>query len=350
VTLQVDKTACEWPINSEDEKRCLATYVNVGGHEAWTLWDLGSTTSGITPVFTQVADIPMFPLTNPHILQLGAIGSWSTINYSTKTRVKAPGADKIVYLDIANFDHYDMIIGTLYMRQNGVLLDFLNNQVIVNGVATPATPIELLDTDGCLHWYRTTDKWQNWPHGPCKKAMIEDVPDEEVQQVGKTLPEGANTLLVMEDEYKNTHQRGEESPPTWQKHDQKTAMNKPAIQQTNQNKPPGSKPKAHPITNSVMVEKPLQKCNNTGYNIQECQPTSSKVNMEDPVTREQEQILLKEQQWTEEIVISPTTTQHLWDKPVQDPQYNWAYDPHMPWESGPSVDLTHYGWSILWWL
>ena len=95
----------------------------------------------------------MFPLTNPHILQLERIGSQSTINYGTKTRVKAPGADKVVYLDIANFDCYDMIIGTPYMRQNGVLLDFLNDQVIVNGVATPATPIELLDTDGCLCQY-----------------------------------------------------------------------------------------------------------------------------------------------------------------------------------------------------
>jgi len=63
--------------------------------------------------------------------------------------------------------------------------------------------------------------------------MIKYMPDEEVQQVGKTLPEGANTLLLMEDKYKNTHQRGEESPPTQQNHDQKMAMNKPAIQQTN---------------------------------------------------------------------------------------------------------------------
>ena len=126
--------------------------------------------------------------------------------------------------------------------------------------------------------------------------MIEDVPDKEVQQVGKTLPEGANTLLLMEDEYKNTHQRGEELPPTQQNHDQKTAMNKPTIQQTNQNRPPESKLKANPITDSVMVEKPLQQCNNSGHNIQECQPISSKVKMEDLVTREQEQILLEEQQ------------------------------------------------------
>jgi len=33
VTLQADKTAHEQPINSQDEKRCLATYVNVRGHE-----------------------------------------------------------------------------------------------------------------------------------------------------------------------------------------------------------------------------------------------------------------------------------------------------------------------------
>jgi len=75
--------------------------------------------------------------------------------------VKAPGANKAVYLDIANFDCYDMIIGTPYMRQNSVLLDFLNDQVTVNGVATLATPIEFLNTDGSLRQYQTMDKQKN---------------------------------------------------------------------------------------------------------------------------------------------------------------------------------------------
>ena len=75
--------------------------MTVGGCEAWALWDLGHTTTGITPAFAQVANIPVFPLSNPHVLQLGTIGSHSTVNYGTETRVLVPGTNKIIYMDIS---------------------------------------------------------------------------------------------------------------------------------------------------------------------------------------------------------------------------------------------------------
>ena len=142
----------------KEDKECLATFVNVGGFKAWTLWDSGSTTTGITPTYAQVADISVFPLSDPHVLQLGTIGSRSVVNYGTEVGVVVPGAEGTIYMDVANFDRYDMIIGTPYMRQNKVQLDFENDQVIVNGVATPATKVTLADTDGRLRRYRATDK------------------------------------------------------------------------------------------------------------------------------------------------------------------------------------------------
>jgi hypothetical protein len=75
--------------------------------------------------------------------------------------VTAPGIDKIIYLDVANFDRYDMIIGTPFMRENKVLLDFESNRIIMNGVATPATPIEEKDIDEHIHHHRSTDKQKN---------------------------------------------------------------------------------------------------------------------------------------------------------------------------------------------
>ncbi|KAF5376481.1 hypothetical protein D9615_008625 [Tricholomella constricta] len=36
------------PVVLIKDKECLVTYINVGGHEAWTLWDSGSTTTGLT--------------------------------------------------------------------------------------------------------------------------------------------------------------------------------------------------------------------------------------------------------------------------------------------------------------
>jgi hypothetical protein len=156
--MRVSKTTHAHPTMTKEEKECLATFVNIGGFKAWTLWDSGSTMMGITPTFSQVADVPIFPLLDPHVLQLGTIGSRSVVNYGTEVDVTVPGAKGLIYMDIANFDHYNMIIGTPYMRQNKVQLDFENDQVIVNGIAMPATKVTLADTDGWLRRYQATDK------------------------------------------------------------------------------------------------------------------------------------------------------------------------------------------------
>jgi len=106
----------------------------------------------------QVADTRVFPLEDPHILQLGTIGSRSIINYGSDVRVEFPGVNTEIYADIANFDRYDMIVGTPFMRVNKVHLDFENNAVVVNGVSTPAELVEMGDGDGRLRRYRTTEK------------------------------------------------------------------------------------------------------------------------------------------------------------------------------------------------
>ena len=67
---------------------------------------------GVTPAFAQVADIRVFPLMNPHMLQLGTIGSQASVNYGANIRMEAPGISCNTYVDIVNFDRYDMIIGT----------------------------------------------------------------------------------------------------------------------------------------------------------------------------------------------------------------------------------------------
>ncbi|KAF5378467.1 hypothetical protein D9615_007023 [Tricholomella constricta] len=97
------------PVVPIKDKECLVTYINVGGHEAWTLWDSGSTTTGLTPSFAQVADIRVFPLEDPLILQLGTKGSRATVNFGTTVEATLPGFEGKVYMDLANFDRYDVI-------------------------------------------------------------------------------------------------------------------------------------------------------------------------------------------------------------------------------------------------
>ena len=63
-----------------------------------------------------------FAQEQPIALQLGCISSQSMINYGTHATIKI--GHKIVkeYFDIANVEHYDMILGTPFLRKMGIVL------------------------------------------------------------------------------------------------------------------------------------------------------------------------------------------------------------------------------------
>uniref|UniRef100_A0A8H8CD88 CCHC-type domain-containing protein n=1 Tax=Psilocybe cubensis TaxID=181762 RepID=A0A8H8CD88_PSICU len=145
------------PTVKPEDKECLVTYVNVAGMDAWTLWDSGSTTSGLTPSFAQIADISVDTLIDPHILQLGTTGSRSSIKYGADVQVNIGNTSTSTYLDIINIDRYDMIIGTPFMRKHKVILDFDKSVVRINGMTLPAIRVPR-DTDGRLRRQRMTDK------------------------------------------------------------------------------------------------------------------------------------------------------------------------------------------------
>ena len=148
------------PPASPEEKECLATWVGVNGLKAWALWDSGSTTTGITPAFAEIAKVPVDTLEDPHILQLGTIGSRSTIKYGADMDIEIEDLETKAYVDIANFDRYDMIIGTPFLRKNKVILDFVKNVVIINGKESPAVKVTAKDLDPRLRRHRTTEKKQ----------------------------------------------------------------------------------------------------------------------------------------------------------------------------------------------
>jgi hypothetical protein len=115
----------------EEEKKCLATWVEINGLKAWTLWDSGSTTTGITPAFTELAQVAVDELEDPHVLQLGMVGSRSIIKYGADVMMNVAGNRISTYVDIANFDRYEMIIGTPFMIRNKVILDFDKLEVVI---------------------------------------------------------------------------------------------------------------------------------------------------------------------------------------------------------------------------
>ncbi|KAG6898838.1 hypothetical protein C0993_003666 [Termitomyces sp. T159_Od127] len=63
VTLQKAADKLQQPQYTPQEKECLVFYVEVNGHPAWTLWDSGSITMGITPQFAHMNAIRVHELT-----------------------------------------------------------------------------------------------------------------------------------------------------------------------------------------------------------------------------------------------------------------------------------------------
>jgi len=70
------------------------------------------------------------------------------------------GSSQREYVDVANFDRYNMIIGTPFMHSRKVILDFENNAVKIGNQSIPATKVLVPDTDDHIRQYCATEKKQ----------------------------------------------------------------------------------------------------------------------------------------------------------------------------------------------
>ena len=57
-------------------------------------------------------------------LQLGCVGSHLCITHRANAQIWIGAFDTQLYFDIANIDHYDYILGILFLWQNAVIVDF----------------------------------------------------------------------------------------------------------------------------------------------------------------------------------------------------------------------------------
>jgi len=120
---------------------CLARYVTINGMRAFTLFDSGSTTDAVSPDFTQVAKLEVKELVKPVTLQLGCLGSCSKVNFATTAITEFSSINRNTYLDIANLDKYDCILGTPFLRKHGIFLDFERQEIVIHRrLCIPALP------------------------------------------------------------------------------------------------------------------------------------------------------------------------------------------------------------------
>jgi hypothetical protein len=53
------------------------------------------------------------------------------INYSSEANIKFAPITSNTYLDVANLDKYDSILGTPFMRKHGIILDFETQEIVI---------------------------------------------------------------------------------------------------------------------------------------------------------------------------------------------------------------------------
>ncbi|KAJ7098432.1 hypothetical protein C8R44DRAFT_889055 [Mycena epipterygia] len=137
IGLKCSRTERDRPPRTIQENFVLTAYIEVDGHKAFTLFDSGCTTEAVSPDFARVAGIKVFPIKSAITLQLGTAGSRSKVNHGAEVTVKYGPLLSEEYVDIINLDRFDAVIGTKFMRKHGISLDFKNDRIKVNTVATP---------------------------------------------------------------------------------------------------------------------------------------------------------------------------------------------------------------------
>ena len=90
----------------------------------------------ISPDYAQATGIRTFKLEKPIGLQLACVGSKSTINFGAKSSIVF--GNKLIeeYFYMANINHYNVILGTLFLWWLRIALDFSGQRAIRIGTYT----------------------------------------------------------------------------------------------------------------------------------------------------------------------------------------------------------------------
>ncbi|VDC04643.1 unnamed protein product [Peniophora sp. CBMAI 1063] len=129
-----DAKSIQRPRPSPNAMMCMTTYGEVNGVQALILFDSGSTCDSITPSLAAAAKVKTVALDPPFTLQLGCIGSRSKVNWgATHSLTLGYQTFPSVYSDIVNTAGYDMILGTPFMHDHKVVLDFKRGVIEIDG-------------------------------------------------------------------------------------------------------------------------------------------------------------------------------------------------------------------------
>ncbi|SJL16375.1 uncharacterized protein ARMOST_19897 [Armillaria ostoyae] len=289
VHLRVSKEPGEHPVPKD--KHCLVTMLNINGLDTVTLWDSRSTSTAMSPAFVDISKVLVSRLLNPVVLQLGTVGSRAKINFGTNTEIKTEGFQGREYFDVVNIDKYDAIIGTPFMHRNKVVLNFKRKRIVINGHPIAGKIIDGEEADKIARRYRLQDMEDDDDakerivaaayHNVTRKEMTSIIEDACDYNVDETAHDTRDT-------------------PTVEAHTNCTDMN-------NMNEDAAMKVHSRYAMIDTDHISGTSTTNPHDYE-QYCQPTSSKVLVEDMVTNDDDDIHFQEYHSPEETQV-PVTPQ-----------------------------------------
>ncbi|KAF8238675.1 hypothetical protein L208DRAFT_1241331 [Tricholoma matsutake] len=100
---------------------------------AFVLLDSGCTSDLISPEFAMSVNLKAHELEELVPLQLGTCSDCSKINFRLFTDFEIGEIKNTHYFDVVNIDRYDAILGTIFMRKHGIVLDFKHDEVHIKG-------------------------------------------------------------------------------------------------------------------------------------------------------------------------------------------------------------------------
>ena len=122
------------PTRSCEGTQTTSGYWEINGTRAHCLLDSRCKGVMISPNYVRATGIPIFKLEHLVGLQLTCMGRKSTINYGAKSSIVFGNKHIEEYFNVANINHYDVILGTLFLWRLGITLDFTGQGVIRIGM------------------------------------------------------------------------------------------------------------------------------------------------------------------------------------------------------------------------
>jgi hypothetical protein len=102
-------------------------YMRINGHKAHVLLDGGSTIDMISANFASIHKLDLFQLKKLVKLQMATSGSHSVINFGVKAEIECGDFSQTRYFDVVNLDRYQVVLGTPFLKQLNVILNYMGS-------------------------------------------------------------------------------------------------------------------------------------------------------------------------------------------------------------------------------